>query len=427
MKPDLRELDTWGDKAYFFVLLFLPISLYLPITFSNVAIASLTAISIYFFFRAKSPSEFLKFLEFGTLMPILLYLLIAISFLYSEDTRLALRGMEIRLPLLIMPLACLYLGRLDTGKLDTILKMFIFATCIGILFSFINAALRFNDSTMDSMGSPFAYHNLASLMSNHAGYLSMIVACSAMFTLNRIIGQKTAGVMGFSLLFFLQIIFVMLLSTFSVLLGLLMAIGLFIVLKWRLLSKGVIAVFLIVTTLVSIPSLKYAELKWRGVSLTNDLTLDFEGDRFTPVSGRLAKWYASSLLIIDHPLGVGIGDAQDVLNSYYRQVGFEYGANENFDPHNLFLSYSISAGVMAGVMLVGLIGVGFFKYYKSGLIEGLAFLTIFLSFSMSESTLSRNKGLVFFMYFFLFFIEKVRRGAQQPGLDEGRKNLDEAL
>ena len=381
------------------------VSLYLPIIFSNVIIICTTLLGLLDFWRDNKQSSFVDFYDFKLSAPILLFVFCAISLFFSQNLFTGLKALETRSPLILLPLGLFSLGKLKEEQLNRIVIYFILASVAISLYSLGMAMTNFlnTSSNTEDMQSPFAYHSLAAPLNFHAGYLSMMTSCGALFTLCKIkfdFGWNTVlRIVAFGILSG----FTLLLSTFSVSIGFFAGVIFCLFKKRDELKPVVLGLFFLVFVSIAVPASKYLEIKLRGISFEMDTKGNVEGNRFTPISGRLAKWGSSIELIVDHPFGVGVGDAQKVLNGYYLKNGLEYGYVESFDPHNLFLSYAISCGVAAGFLILLLIIVAWRDFVRFKMLEGQLFLIVFSAFSLTESTLSRNKGLVFFLFFLLIF------------------------
>ncbi|MDA1336772.1 MAG: O-antigen ligase family protein [Bacteroidetes bacterium] len=68
--------------------------------------------------------------------------------------------------------------------------------------------------------------------------------------------------------------------------------------------------------------------------------------------GRVQAWNASWKVLTNHPLGVGIGDSQDVLNSFYEADGAHYARKKSMNSHSVWLQMGISSGWLGIVFLI---------------------------------------------------------------------------
>jgi O-antigen ligase len=126
-------------------------------------------------------------------------------------------------------------------------------------------------------------------------------------------------------------------------------------------------------------------------------------NNWNPINIRLAILENSLELIQDHwLLGVGPGNMREVLDTYYTKNNFSFGMLNNLDPHNQFLHTFINLGIVGVIVLLLLvISLAFYSVKnRDPLLATL--LMIFILFSISASTLSVNKGIMFFSFFFIY-------------------------
>ncbi len=125
---------------------------------------------------------------------------------------------------------------------------------------------------------------------------------------------------------------------------------------------------------------------------------------WNPVNLRLAIWEISFQVIEDHWLkGVGLSRLNKTMDDYYMRNDFEFGLSNHFNPHNQFLQTFVILG-FAGFILLIFIFLSSFKLALSKKdVLMIVFLSTFFLFSISESTLAVNKGVVFFSFFLSFF------------------------
>ena len=88
---------------------------------------------------------------------------------------------------------------------------------------------------------------------------------------------------------------------------------------------------------------------------------------------------------------------------FYKKVGFNYALSLHYNPHNQFLHTFLTLGVFGVTLLIYLFWTSLVSSIRKKDVIMLLFLISFLLFSMSESTLSVNKGIVFFSVLLSFF------------------------
>jgi len=98
--------------------------------------------------------------------------------------------------------------------------------------------------------------------------------------------------------------------------------------------------------------------------------------------------------------GVGKGDAQDFLNSFYHEKGWKTAENSTYNAHNQFVQTWIEFGIV-GLLLFALI-----FFWPMFLYRGFYFKMILLGFGVSmffESLLERQAGILLFVYIYCLF------------------------
>lgn len=95
-------------------------------------------------------------------------------------------------------------------------------------------------------------------------------------------------------------------------------------------------------------------------------------------------------------LGVGIGDAQDVLNNCYQAYNIDEFSNNDYNSHNQYLHIWLIAGTLGGLSFLFLLASIFFISLKHWNIPLLAFMAFISLCFLTENVLVRNHGVVLF-------------------------------
>jgi O-antigen ligase len=123
------------------------------------------------------------------------------------------------------------------------------------------------------------------------------------------------------------------------------------------------------------------------------------------VHRRYAIWGSALTLIQENPvLGVGIGDMREDLAVAHSRTGFEEGHEQLYNAHNLFLETAAATGIVSLIVLLALLFLSARHALRHNNMLHLQFLLLFLCISMVESTLSVQKGIVFFSFMNALFI-----------------------
>jgi len=136
--------------------------------------------------------------------------------------------------------------------------------------------------------------------------------------------------------------------------------------------------------------------------LTTRLEIHQQVTQWNSVTQRLLEWQASWSIIKKSWLtGVGTGDGQDALKTYY--VSFNASTMEmDFNSHNQYLQTIIELGMIG---LFSLLCCFFLPVIRPGYsILYLSFVLLFSLMCLTESMLARQKGIVFFTLFQSLFL-----------------------
>ena len=126
-------------------------------------------------------------------------------------------------------------------------------------------------------------------------------------------------------------------------------------------------------------------------------------EEFTGLNLRLFFWKASvSQLWSDHRMiaGIGTGDGQDYLDMAYTKRGLDKSGYLGFDPHNQWVITLLQLGLMGVGILGAVLVTAWIKAKRQFNIDFHFFAWVVFCFSLSESILEANKGIVFFALFF---------------------------
>jgi len=124
---------------------------------------------------------------------------------------------------------------------------------------------------------------------------------------------------------------------------------------------------------------------------------------------RLLEWKATFAVIAQHPwIGVAPGDFMDTLVAEYTRNGWLEPAGQRYNSHNQFLQSFGSFGITGFLCIAAIFLLSFRRAIVNRDVVYFFMLGIFFIFSLTESTLEVQKGIVFFnlMNSVLFFSEK---------------------
>ena len=339
-------------------------------------------------------------------------LLIGLS--YTDNLEGGIQDLILKLSFVIFPFVLLVNRRIDQHFFRGVIRVFyytLFLVSIYILLAAWRNLINAGEVDLSQALGYFTYEILAANIGIQPIYLSlyMVFAFFAViwdFFLDPKIGLTKSGkwmarVWGFH--FYMMVILLssrmeLLVLLFISFLGLAYYQGLkaksWFSAIFKILVLGSFTIFLL--GLFPVNKARYEEM----VDINKDYTQTKWGGR----SIRIHKWMNTLELISEHPiLGTGVGDMQDELQKVYKRNKFDIAYNYRFNPHDQYLQTWAASG-MFGLLILLLIYFVSLKYAidsKNKLYIALVLL-LFLSM-ITESMLERQKGLVFFSFFLLFF------------------------
>ena len=345
---------------------------------------------------------------------LLYFVWLAVGLIYTDNLAEGLGDLTLKLSFVIFPFVLLFNKRIDQHFLRGVIRVFYYTLFIVSIYMLIMAWMAFlsnQDLGHSESFSYFTYEKFASTIHIQPIYLSMYMVFSFFaviwdFFIDPRIGLTKAGKLMAQIWAFHFYMMVILLSSRMELLVLLfisfVGIAYYDAYKKRSWAKAIVkmvvllSVTILLLGLIPINKARYTEM----VDIEQDYTQNKWGGR----SIRIHKWLNALELIAEQPLiGTGTGDMQEELEKVYARNNFNIALEYNFNPHNQYLQTWASTGLIGLFFLLGILLLSFIYAINSrnALYIGLVLL---LSLSMlTESMLERQKGLVFFSFFFLFF------------------------
>lgn len=415
------QLKNYQDIYFACVLLFIAL---LPFHFkiSNLAIGLLVLVWIYGAVTRKIKLSLALF-SITSVLFLLIFIFHVIGLFYSNHVLNGFRTIEILLPFLIFPAILHPLKNTNSKRLRTILHVFVL-TCLFASFIAIGGALMktiglqsfytFNPNTKVNEYH-FFYHQLTDHIGIHAVYFGLYIAFSHLIVLQRVLNKFNShnkfvkGYLIFLILYFPLILY--LTQSLIIILGWGLCFVM-LILQQLTSTKGFIRnkrvlLLLFFISLPIITTVGYKTVKDK-INLSTIGKFNYSDGAHSGNWGtlniRLAKWSCASEVFLENFwTGTGTGDAHNTLYKKYEEKEFWLGLQNKFDPHNQFLMFGITLGIFSVTLfcitLLWLLAIGI----KSKNILFISFITLFTLFSITESTLASNKGIVFFVFFSLYF------------------------
>jgi O-antigen ligase len=108
-------------------------------------------------------------------------------------------------------------------------------------------------------------------------------------------------------------------------------------------------------------------------------------------------------------LGVGIGDKKLKLVKPYIEKSTNVPEEHTFNPHNQFLDYWISAGIIPLLCFILFLVNEFSIAWRNKHFTYLGLVYCFTLFCFTDIAMTGQRGQVFFLFFICFFGSEIRK------------------
>lgn len=407
--------STFKEKCSFFTMLLVAVTLPLSIKLNSIAIILLVVGWIYsgeYVIKLNN----LRKNKIGIVF-ILFYLYTLMSFIWGSPSRDWSFDLEKKLTIILMPVIFASLPLLERNKFELILRAFAASCLIASLICFVSALYHF------SYGDPsyFFYHKLGSALNFHAVYFSLYISFSfiilADYTLKN---WNDLSLILKVILFIIKlfwICFLILLSSKIILVtfGILFVIFLVYLTVQKHLRGHNMLVILLFISFVGSMTIYFSKVGERFSEVLNDehrqdnplFVDDYQGYHFTGGTIRLAIWKTCVEILNDERawiLGVGPGKAQSKLTAAYKRKHFYPGDSQHigfldYNAHNQYFQFLISLGLVGTGWFILLLAFSILYALRNKDLVLFSCVWLFAIFSLTESTLQVQKGIVFFSFF----------------------------
>lgn len=342
-----------------------------------------------------------------------LFFILVIGQVYTTDLKEGWTLIERNLSLLLLPYSIASIIRFDSKRLYQ-LTYTIVASAVGfsllcLIYAGIESYQAGSIYTIPNnthfLYNRFMHHRLSDQIDVHAVYFALTVALANSIVFQKITSSKTNRknkiLLVVLFLYFCGLLY--LLKSANITVG--FAICIVIILGYQYgksLFSSTKKIVLIVASLLLLGIITY-----KGVAskLENfQLTYDMSDETMGPLGIRLSIWDCTWQVIQENwLLGTGTGDSHHELMKKYHENNFIIGYENDFNSHNMYLQYWMSNGLAA----MGLFILGFIVLLKKAVQNKnaifLCFIVLFALFSLTESTMRTQKGMLFFVFFAALF------------------------
>lgn len=342
---------------------------------------------------------------------ILFFFIHLVSVAWSDNQNRAWFDVEVKLSLLIFPIAFVAQNPFLRRHLKYILYSFVLGAIVSSLLMLTIAYFNYQD-----IGSIAFYYTNISLFhpSYMAMYFIMAIAIIIKFMVNKKRSVAFITTSSFGILILLRMIF-LLQSKAGMLTIIAISIFLLIisVIKLRsLLLK--IAITLLVASFSLIMVQKSSRLQ-AMISSVEEISESGSSDDST-TGVRFEIWKIAWNQIQNNWLiGVGAGDIKPVIFEDYEKHNIEVAMRKNLNIHNQYLETFLGQGIIGIALLLALFYFGFKEAaQRKDWMLSVFLLIIAISFA-PESMLNTQAGVVFFAFFFNFlFLLKDETKEERP-------------
>ncbi len=382
---------------------------------ANVSLIVFCILSFFYCYKnsfIRKPQ--LKLFKFST---IILFLLAFIGVFLAADINTGLTHIGRRLFFLILPLVLFFY---DKNHLRSILRFSLIGLvggCVlsGMFLMFHTFQNYFSNRMLSQIGFDLfnyyhTYHNFTEPLKFHPTYLGsyfyLAIVSIICFLTKKSSKLFRIGVV--SIMFFL-ILIEFFINSRIILFLLILSLGLsyawFLKVQFQK-SKYYFSAYVIVFLLVTITAFSFVKNTYIYYRFTNELSweasknVDSKINKDNGGDSRLARWGSIVKIIKEKPLlGYGTGNEKEVLNVQFQKDNLKFSSDNNYDSHNLYLSYSVQFGLLGFLVLcfyvISNVIISFQK--KNILLFSLVFGLMFILFF--ENYLNNNAGIVFIAFF----------------------------
>ena len=413
-------ISYFQHKKSQIILLLVAVLITLPLNNIFVSIAIIIFVSTSIIYNFKNKINFKK--EF--LLPISIFILMCLSYFWSQNQQLTLFGIQKELPLLFIPFSFLFITKLTKTEATQIIRLFSFSMFIYCVFFLLKAFLKYQQTKNIDF---FFYNNLVT-HDPGAVYISVFTSL-AVFYFIQLQNKKWFE----KIILFCLVTFAFLLSSKSII-----TIDFIIIICYYAFFAE-IPLATKATTIFSVSLFLFGSLyfvkevrqrflieyqtafvdntlnndylqqrgKVYNVSLCEAWTKkDFHQNNYFP--GTALRVYQARIfkeLLIEQNIlftGFGLEASQEAIVAKAKQhnLFFDYG---NFNFHNQYLQTFAEIGVFGFLILIVML---YFNLKKGWLRKDflhIAFAITMIVLFLSESFFCRQRGVVFFITLYCIF------------------------
>lgn len=418
---DLKHENKEHPTLVFVVLAL--VSIPLGHAYSSIAVAVLAGVTLITF--KKQNAGFEKSL----LLPIALFALMALSLVWTSDFSASLKALQKGIPLFLIPLCFMLFPKFTSEQRQRILRYFSFGISLFTMFWFIKAAFRF---VITKDIAVFFYHELVTEDVN-AIHVSVYVAVAVFYFLTKSCKSNLDKIA-----VTLMAIFLVLLSSKNILIIFMVLVGYYYfryqrsTRKTNLMKWGFFALLLLALALLgkikdrflielhsnTIENSINAEVgteseKVYNVSIKQAWTQEQfqENDYFPGAAFRIYQARIFKEMLWEDPIlfrGYGLNAVdfkikEKAIEHHVFLGNEQYDGYQNKNFHNEYIQIFAELGIFGLLILLAILILNIKKALKTKDFIHISFAILMISLFLTESFLSRQRGIVFFTIIYCLF------------------------
>ena len=395
-------LKVYNFKKIIYILILL-IAFFLPI--SKAIIPILIAVTLVLSFINSSFISNIKVAYYrnSAFLPILFYVLIALSLLWSDNSKSGFFDLEVKMSIFLFPVIFLNYGTFNFDEFKKVIAYFIYGNVVASLICLVRASYL----TLERGESYFYYSMFSDKFhpSYFAMYLTFSIAGCVYLIKHNYFKRKIYPI--FFIVFFFVIIYF--LSSKAGFLGLALMFPFFII---KLINKRLVSIVVALFGVVILIAFMY-KFNDRVSEFMHEAEMIYKNDTInsydSSTSDRFRIYKLSYNLINENLIyGVGAGDIKDILIEKYSENQMTHAVEMKLNVHNQYLETLIGQGLVGFVLMMLLFIYPVMYVFKRRNFLLYSFLLITAFHFLFESMLNTQSGVIYFAFFFCFlnFVNK---------------------
>ena len=362
-------------------------------------------------------------LEYALLRPVVLFVLMGLSLFWSHDVALSVKALQKGLPLLLVPVCFMLFPKLTIAQKHQILKYYSFGMVFFTVFWLAKAAVRFAISNDPNV---FFYHELVTEDVN-AIHVSVYIAMSCFYFLT-----KPAKTVSDKLAIILLSVFLMLLSSKNIIVIFILIAMAYYFSNAKSRNKPSYGKWLLLFGLI-VGIAFFGKIKDRFMveyqSITTARTLNYEigtetskvynislkeawtnavfqqNDYFPGTAFRVYQIRIFKEMLHEDPIfftGYGLNASDFKIKEKAVQYHLYKGYDEkNF--HNEYIQIFAELGIFGLLVLAAILYINIKNAVQNKDFIHISFAILMISLFLTESFLSRQRGIMFFTIMYCLF------------------------